>query len=105
MESLQIDPRVQGWWRTLRLDSCADITRFFLPETPLAKSVVVTPRTVGGREVFFRRRQIKDLALLDKMASQHCTRGERGLFLKTDGGDRQLATDLLTYRKRRWLNE
>jgi len=247
MESLQIDPRAQDWWRTLRLDSCADVVRFFLPESPPEKSVVVLHRTAGVREVFFklyqysgaswhfwlrrskarceydnyavfenigvptarrlacgeerdalgrlrrafilteaisrawtlpqfveeygpdrgtpkhrqlrdelsrqialltrrihdagffhydlvwrnilvtwvpheqpkiwwidcprggfsrqRRRQVKDLASLDKMASKHCTRGERLSFLKSYGGDKRLAKEVLAYRKQRWPDE
>jgi len=247
MESLLIDPRAHDWWRALRLDSCADVVRFFLPGAPSTKTVVVTPRTVGGREVFFKvyqyagpswrfwlrrskarceydnyaafenigiptarhlvcgeerdvlgrlcrafilteaiprawtlpqfveehcpdratakhrqlrddlcrqmatlvrrihdagfshhdlvwrnilvtwppheqpkiwwidcprggfsrqhRRQLKDLASLDKMASMHCTPGERVLFLRSYGGDKQLAKEVLAYRERRWPNE
>jgi tRNA A-37 threonylcarbamoyl transferase component Bud32 len=247
MESLLIDPRAQDWWRSLRLDTCADVVRFFLPEAPLAKTVVVTPRRAGNRDVFFkfyqyagaswhfwfrrskarceydnyaafenigiptarrlavgeerdalgrlrrafiiteaiprawtlpqfveefcpdrgtakhrqqrdelcrqmaalvrrihdagffhhdlvwrnilvtwseheqpkiwwidcprggfsrqRRRQLKDLASLDKMASKHCTRGERLLFLKAYGGDKQLAREVQSYRKRRWPDD
>jgi tRNA A-37 threonylcarbamoyl transferase component Bud32 len=50
------------------------------------------------------RRQIKDLASLDKMAAKHCTRTERMLFLKTYGGGRELAEEILRYRNRRWPN-
>jgi tRNA A-37 threonylcarbamoyl transferase component Bud32 len=52
-----------------------------------------------------RRRQLKDLASLDKMAAKHCTRSERMSFLKSYGGDKKLAQDVLTYRQRRWPNE
>lgn len=53
-----------------------------------------------------RRRQIKDLASLDKMASKLCTRAERLTFLKAYGGDtKPLAREVLAYRKKRWPNE
>jgi hypothetical protein len=52
-----------------------------------------------------RRRQLKDLASLDKMAAKYCTRVERWLFLKTYGGDKKLAREVLAYRQRRWPND
>jgi len=52
------------------------------------------------------RRQITDLASLDKMASTHCTRAERLTFLKAYGGDvKSLAREVLTYRQKRWPSE
>jgi len=52
------------------------------------------------------RRQITDLASLDKMASTHCTRAERLTFLKAYGGDvKSLAREVLVYRRERWPNE
>ena len=53
-----------------------------------------------------RRRQIKDLASLDKMASMHCSRTERLVFLKSYGGNvRSLARDVHAYRRKRWPDE
>ena len=56
-----------------------------------------------------RRRRLKDLASLDKVASQLCTRTERLLFLKNylamqrvDVEVKRLAQQILTYRKNRW---
>lgn len=56
-----------------------------------------------------RRRQIKDLASLDKPAGQWCTRGERVRFIRDYLGVPRLGTtgkqfvrDILRYRKRRW---
>ncbi len=51
------------------------------------------------------RRQLKDLASLDKMASKHCTRGERLRFLRAYGGDKTLAREVLAYRQQRWPND
>src|SRR5207247_7013876 len=54
------------------------------------------------------RRQIKDLASLDKMAAKHCKRAERLIFLKTyTGADdaRPLAREVLAYRRRRRSEE
>jgi len=55
------------------------------------------------------RRRLKDLASLDKVASQLCSRGERLMFLKTylakprlDSETKQFAKQILTYRKSRW---
>jgi hypothetical protein len=39
------------------------------------------------------------------MASKHCTRTERLRFLKTYGGDKTLAREVLAYRQRRWPND
>lgn len=54
-------------------------------------------------------RRLKDLASLDKLASQLCTRGERLMFLKTylakprlDLETKKLAKQILRYRKTRW---
>lgn len=55
------------------------------------------------------RRRLKDLASLDKVASQLCTSTERLLFLKiylakarADAELKQLVRQILTYRKNRW---
>lgn len=56
-----------------------------------------------------QRRRLKDLASLDKVASQLCTRGERLLFLKIylakprlDSEAKRLAGQIQDYRKNRW---
>lgn len=54
MESLQIDERAHGWLDKLGLKSCSAIIDYFVPEQPLTSTVVVKPRTVDGREVFFK---------------------------------------------------
>jgi Lipopolysaccharide kinase (Kdo/WaaP) family len=55
------------------------------------------------------RRRLKDLASLDKVASQLCTAGERLHFIKLylgkqrlDAEARKLVRDALEYRRRRW---
>lgn len=59
-----------------------------------------------------RRRQLKDLASLDKSAARYCSRGERLRFLQDylerpviDGTVRRLARAVLAYRRRRWADE
>jgi hypothetical protein len=56
-----------------------------------------------------RRPRIKDLALLDKLASRYCSQPERLRFVKVylgrnrvDGDVRQWAQDVLTYGSQRW---
>ena len=56
-----------------------------------------------------RRRLLKDLASLDKLASQYCSHGERLRFMslylgksRLDAKARRLIRDVLAYRKRRW---
>jgi hypothetical protein len=56
-----------------------------------------------------RRRILKDLAALDKTASQQCRRAERAAFAaeylgrpRLDPEVRQLIRDALAYRKQRW---
>jgi tRNA A-37 threonylcarbamoyl transferase component Bud32 len=72
------------------------------PETPKIWWIDC-PRGGFSRQ---RRRQIKDLASLDKMAARHCRRGERLTFLKAYGGDaRQIAREVLAYRRKRWPND
>lgn len=65
----------------------------------------------GGRLGWLagRRRQIKDLAALDLSAAELCARTERLRFLedylsldKLDARARQLAREILEYRRRRW---
>jgi hypothetical protein len=64
----------------------------------------------GGRAVFgVRRRQLRDLASLDKSGAQSCSRAERLRFLlqytgkkRIDGEIRALARACLTYRRERW---
>ena len=62
----------------------------------------------------FRREQrgVKDLACLDRMASLHCTRGERLDFVRAYLGDhvpaaelKRLARKVDAYRQRRWRRE
>jgi tRNA A-37 threonylcarbamoyl transferase component Bud32 len=55
------------------------------------------------------RRRIKDLASLDKVASQVCTRSERAAFVREylglnslDAGARRLIRAALNYRRTRW---
>jgi hypothetical protein len=68
------------------------------------------PRGQFNRWSPWRHRQrLKDLASLDKSASQHCTRGERLAFIRDylgksrpDATAKQLACETLAYRKRRW---
>jgi hypothetical protein len=55
------------------------------------------------------RRRLKDLASLDKLASKHCTRGERlrflGLYLGQPASaeaTQRLARQILDYRRTRW---
>jgi len=57
---------------------------------------------------FSRQRhwQIQDLASLDKMAVQYCTRAERLTFLKSYGGEaKSLAREVLAYRQKRRPDE
>ena len=56
-----------------------------------------------------RRRQLKDLASLDKSAAKFCTRGERVTFIKEylgknrlDAEARKLIRDTLAYRQQKW---
>lgn len=56
-----------------------------------------------------RRRQLKDLASLDKCGSQYCSRTERLEFIKSylgrktiDAAVRTLARDVTRYRRERW---
>ncbi len=75
------------------------------PPEPLKLWWIDCPRGGFSRQ---RRRHIKDLASLDKMAAKHCTRSERLTFLKTYAGTddvKSLAREVLTYRRRRWSNE
>ena len=52
------------------------------------------------------RRQLNDLASLDKMAAKYCSRVERLTFLKAYGGDaKALAKEVLAYRRKRWPDE
>lgn len=72
------------------------------PETPKVWWIDC-PRGGFSRQ---HRRQIKDLASLDKVASKHCTRAERLTFLKAYGGDlKPLAREVLAYRRKRWPDE
>lgn len=55
------------------------------------------------------RKRIKDLASLDKVASQHCSRTERLRFLcaylqqpRPNDAVRRLAKEVVTYRRQRW---
>jgi len=59
-----------------------------------------------------RRRRLKDLASLDKMASEHCTPGERLRFTKLylgktrlDAEAKKLVRDTLDYRRTRWPDD
>jgi hypothetical protein len=59
-----------------------------------------------------RRRRLKDLASLDKVASQLCTRSERLRFVKLylgkarlDAEAKKLIRDTLDYRKTRWPDD
>src|SRR5207249_8157842 len=54
MEFLLTDERARDWFAALKLGSCEAITRWFAPEPPLTTTVIVMPRTVNGREVFFK---------------------------------------------------
>lgn len=56
-----------------------------------------------------QRKRLKDLASLDKLASQHCTRTERLRFLcaylqrpASDEAVRNLARKVIAYRRQRW---
>ena len=59
---------------------------------------------------FFKRRlAVKDLALLDKLAAEHCTKAERLRFVRSylgksrlDGEVRNCAKTVLAYGQRRW---
>jgi tRNA A-37 threonylcarbamoyl transferase component Bud32 len=67
-----------------------------------------------GRFAWLRRGplRLKDLALLDKGAARHCTRGERLAFLKVylgkrrlDADAKRLAREILAFKHRRWSDE
>ena len=66
-----------------------------------------------GHHARFHRehRRVKDLACLDRMASLHCSRGERLDFVRAyldkrraDAEVRHLARSVDAYRRRRWPN-
>jgi hypothetical protein len=77
---------------------------------PARPRVVLIDCPRGGIARFGRgRRQLRDLASLDKMAAQLCTRTERLRFLlaylgkaRLDDEARALARACLAYRRRRW---
>ena len=54
MESMHTDARARDWLRKLRLDSCDAFLKIFAPDSPGKTAVVVAPRTVDGRSVFFK---------------------------------------------------
>jgi hypothetical protein len=61
------------------------------------------------RSLACHRRRVKDLAALDLEAAKHCSRTERVRFLqeylgspKLGQSGKQLARDILTYRRQRW---
>ena len=54
MELLVTDGRARDWFAALKLSSCEAITSWFAPEPPLTTAVIVMPRTVNGREVYFK---------------------------------------------------
>ena len=67
-----------------------------------------------GRHARFHRehRRVKDLACLDRMAAQHCTRHERLAFVRAylgrecpKGEARRLALHAEAYRQRRWVRK
>ena len=88
------------------------------------RNILVTRAADGAPEVWwidsprghharFQRehRRVKDLACLDRMASRHCTRGERLDFVRVyldkrsaDAEVRHLARSVDAYRRRRWQN-
>lgn len=70
------------------------------------------PRGHFERWPLWRRRQIKDLAALDRAAATQCTRTERMRFMmeylaarKLDARSKRLICDVLAYRQRRWTRE
>jgi len=88
------------------------------------RNLLVTPATNGASGVWWidcprgrfdhgsplrRRRQLRDLASLDKVASQLCPAGERVKFIKAylksirlDREAKQLIRGVLDYRRKRW---
>ena len=89
------------WRNILVTQDSTDKPRLWLIDCPRGKFDSWSPLR--------HRRRLKDLASLDKVASQLCTRTERLLFLKiylakprADAELKQLARQILTYRKNRW---
>ena len=87
-------------WRNILVSrNCAVKPRVFLIDCPRGR------HSVSG----LRRRQLRDLASLDKSGAQFCSRAERLRFLLQYAGQnrigdemRTLARDCLDYRRTRW---
>lgn len=99
-----------------RAKRCAFFNRSFPGETdqtPPGAYVAGQWLAMPGTELLGRaRRQLRDLATLDKQARQHCSRAERCRFLlayqqrpRLDHTVRATLRGSLEYRRQRWPDE
>jgi tRNA A-37 threonylcarbamoyl transferase component Bud32 len=88
-------------WRNILVNTCAGKPALWWIDCPRGGFA-------HGR-LWRQRKQIKDLASLDKSAALHCTRRERVRFLraylgvkKLDAQGKMLANRIIRYRRTRW---